>query len=95
MKTTNYLIASTPTLSSVSSPSSSYVDEINRDRVAGITAEEHRKVAFIGIENFYKDIKLPEFDLKQLLEKTPLGPTIISYYSKNNNLNDSKLNLLT
>ncbi|CAH0561713.1 unnamed protein product [Brassicogethes aeneus] len=54
---------------------------------------EHRNIAFCGIENF-EIPTLPDFDLKTLLDTTPLGLTVINYYKKNQRLNNSKRRIL-
>ncbi|CAH0559341.1 unnamed protein product [Brassicogethes aeneus] len=54
----------------------------------------NRQTSFVGLENFLKPIEFPDFDLKNLLEVTPLGNTILQYYKKNNLLDNSKKTLL-
>lgn len=61
---------------------------------SSVIPQEHRTVSFCEIENAFHPAVLPEFDLKTLLETTPLGSTILTYYEKYQTFNSAKRSLL-
>lgn len=78
----------------VHSPGTSFTSSIQSSCYQEAIVENHREVAFCGIENAFKPILLPDFDLKTLLEASPLGSLIINYYGKHKSLDNSKRTLL-
>lgn len=77
-----------------SSPSTSFTSSTQSSCYREAIVESHREVAFCGIENAFKPILLPDFDLKTLLEVSPLGLLIMKYYEQNKSLDNSKRTLL-
>ncbi|XP_074033993.1 uncharacterized protein [Leptinotarsa decemlineata] len=83
--TSSLLVSHSPSTSGTSTKSIDYHEAI---------VENHREVAFCGLENAFKPILFPYFDLKTLLESCPLGLLVINYYEKHNCLDNSKRTLL-
>ncbi|XP_031359189.1 uncharacterized protein LOC116182757 [Photinus pyralis] len=79
--------------SSVPSTSSSIPSTSSDVRIIEVIPVEDTDITTEGFQASTQST-LPEFDLKTLLDCTPLGSTIIAYYEKNQMLNNSKRSLL-
>lgn len=56
---------------------------------------QHRQIAAIGLENIFKKIQVPPFDLETLLTTSVFGQEILDFYRNKKSLTGKLRNRLT